>query len=234
MAGLFVNAAETPLAVELNGIVNFSGCNCAFFVFNQPGSVLQNFMLAQGESRFGIKLLAVDATSGCVQIDNCGQMQSLRICSAPDLIPSPVSGIGDSTAKPFVAGGGNSGSSSIGNSDSAASPDPATMPGNPGFGTIPRNDNNSNNANPNQNSSQNSVANSAGAAPSIAFKDQSSAQWYQDAAAIEDSRQETVQQVLSGEMTPWPRTPLTPPGTPSQLIGDDTLFANHIPGFYQH
>jgi hypothetical protein len=54
---LLISAAETPLVVGLNGIVNFSGFNCAFFVLNQPGSsALRNFMLAQGESRFGIKL----------------------------------------------------------------------------------------------------------------------------------------------------------------------------------
>jgi hypothetical protein len=231
MSAFFINAAEAPLAVELNGIVNFSGFDCAFFVLDQPGSsALRSFMLTQGESRFGIKLLAMDATSGCVQIVNCGQKQSLRICSAPDLTSSSVSGTAGYPAKSF-ARNANNGSNSIGNSDSDTSVNPATIPGNPGFGTIPKNDNNANSS-PSRNSSQNSVVNSAGADPATAFKDESNTQWYQDSVSIEESRQETAQQVLSGEMTPWPRTPLTPPGTPGNLIGAEAFFSNHIPGFH--
>jgi hypothetical protein len=232
MVVLSINAVQIPLAMELNGIVNFSGFNCAFFVLNQPGSSApRNFMLAQGESRFGIKLLAVDAVAGRVQIENCGQKQSLRICSAPDLTPSPVLGIMDSPAKSFTRSA-NNGSNSIGNSDSDTSVNPATIPGNPGFGTIPKNA--SAQPNPTQNISSTSTADSHGADMAVALQDQANADWYQDAAIMEQERKETAQQVLSGEMTPFPLTPLTPPGTPSQLIGDDAIYADHIPGFYQH
>jgi hypothetical protein len=49
---------------------------------------------------------------------------------------------------------------------------------------------------------------------------------------IEENRQNTVQDVLSGQMTPWPLTPLTPAGTPANLISNDGLFANHMPNPY--
>jgi hypothetical protein len=230
MSAFFINAAEVPLAVELNGIVNFSGFDCAFFVLDQPGSsALRSFMLTQGESRFGIKLLAMDATSGCVQIVNCGQKQSLRICSAPDLTLSSVSGAADYPAKSFVSV--NGGINSFGDSDSDVSVDPATIPGNPGFGTIPKSA--SAQSSPTPNSSSASTTDSRGTDPAVTFQDQANADWYQDAAIMEQERRETAQQVLSGEMTPFPLTPLTPPGTPSQLIGDDAIYADHIPGFYK-
>lgn len=230
------NAIETPLAVEVNGIATLSVFNCAIFVNDQPmSSVPRSFMLVEGESRFGIKLVAVDAATGCVQIENCGQKQSLHIRTAPDLTTSFVSGTAGTAgyaAKSFVRGG-NGANSSIENSDSDdGSIDTATIPGNPGYGTIPLSANTANNTNPGQNSSQSSAPYSNGVDPATAFKDQANAGWYQDSVAIEESRNETAQQVLAGEMTPWPRTPLTPPGTPSSLIGAETFFSNHIPGFH--
>jgi hypothetical protein len=47
---------------------------------------------------------------------------------------------------------------------------------------------------------------------------------------IEQSRASTTQEVLAGDMTPWPRTPLTPPGTHANLVGQEVFFSNHMPG----
>jgi hypothetical protein len=48
--------------------------------------------------------------------------------------------------------------------------------------------------------------------------------WYAEAQKIEKTRQETAQRVMAGEWPPEPLTPLTPPGTPAQLIGADSVF----------
>ena len=62
---------------------------------------------------------------------------------------------------------------------------------------------------------------------------QSQADWYQRSAMIERQRQLTAQEVAAGTMLPWPRTPLTPHGIPAQLVSDEVMYANHIPGFMQ-
>jgi hypothetical protein len=187
--------------------------------------------LAEGESRFGIKLLAVNAVSGCVQIENCGWKQALHIGSTPGLAPASVA-VADDYPPGSAAHGGNGFAGNSGSNSSIGGG--ATATGNPtGSGLT----GNGSSSNPNQNSAsgQNSVvnSNSNGADPATALKDQANTEWYQESAGIEQSRRETVQQVLAGDMTPWPRTPLTPPGTPSQLVDNETLFANHMPGFYQ-
>ena len=228
MTGLWVDAASPvvsgasnpPRAVELIGMAAILGDNRAIFVFNQPmPSSPRSFMLVEGESRFGIRLLAVDAASGCVRIENGGRKQSLRICTAPTLL-SDSSGRGDLADDEMKAG-------------------------NPGWGTLPETGNgstaNGNRSSSNQNSNsgsnsapgQSPVSNSNGVDPATAPKDQSNAEWYQESLSIEQSRLETAQSVLAGEMTPWPRTPLTPAGTPANLISGETFFSNHIPGFVQ-
>jgi hypothetical protein len=116
--------------------------------------------------------------------------------------------------------------------------DDETLAGNPGWGTLPRIGNNSTSnqnstSDPNSPSGQSSAPNANGVDPVIALKDQSNNGWYQESASIEQNRLETAQSVLAGEMTPWPRTPLTPAGTPANLIAGETFFANHIPGFVQ-
>ena len=168
----------------------------------------------------------MDAASGCVRIENGGRKQSLRICTAPTLL-SDSSGRGDLADDEMKAG-------------------------NPGWGTLPETGNgstangnssssNGNRSSSNQNSNsgsnsapgQSPAPNSNGVDPAAALKDQSSAEWYQESVSIEQSRLETAQSVLAGEMTPWPRTPLTPAGTPANLIAGETFFSNHIPGFVQ-
>ena len=71
---------------------------------------------------------------------------------------------------------------------------------------------------------------SNGSVPAVAVQDQSSQEWYVESMVIEQSRASTTQEVLAGDMTPWPRTPLTPPGTPANLVGQEVFFSNHMPG----
>jgi hypothetical protein len=218
------NTTEAPLAVELNGVISFFGVRHAFFVLHQPGSAPCSFMLAEGETRFGIKLLAVEGTLNHVQIENSGQKQTLRICSTPAL--SSASGMAGPGETIFARGAnGPGGSSGV---DGAV--DENVMAGNPGWGTLAASSNSSD-SEQNSNPDQNSAANPNGPDPATTLKAQSNTDWYQESAGIEVSRKETAQQVLAGEMTPWPLTPLTPAGTPRQLIATDGIFANHMPGF---
>jgi hypothetical protein len=231
-----LRASNPPLAVELTGLTTILGDNRAIFVFNQtmPPSP-RSFMLVEGESRFGIKLLAVDTASGCVQIENGGQKQALRICSTPTLLSQPSNrGAAGCQTKSFD----RDGNGFAGNSGPGGPVDDETMAGNPGWGTLPRIGNGSTssqnfNSDPVSAPGQNPAPNWNDVDPATPLKDQSHTEWYQESASIEQSRLETAQSVLAGEMTPWPRTPLTPAGTPPNLIAGETFFSNHIPGFVQ-
>jgi hypothetical protein len=100
---------------------------------------------------------------------------------------------------------------------------------------------NSSHPNPNSSSDQNTDpgqspagnSNPDGLDSAIALKDQSETEWYQESVSIEQSWIQTAQSVLVGDMTPWPRTPLTPAGTPGDLVGEETFFSSHTPGFKQ-
>lgn len=207
-------SAVTLVPVELNGIVSFFGVRQAFFALDQGSG--DNFALAVGESKYGVKLLAIDTTVNLVQIENGGQRQSLRICAAPNLtgLTGPLS------------------SSAAGGPDEAGNVDlekiDPRLPGNPGFGTLPPL---AAGAAP---KSQPSPADVNGANPAARLKDQAGASWYQEAQSIEENRRNSAAQVLAGEMPPWPLTPLTPAGTPANLIGKDGLFGNHMPDFLTH
>ena len=230
------NTAAAPLAVELNGLCSILGDKRAFFVLNSSAATdahSYSFMLAEGESEGGIKLIAVDMAANCVRIENCGQTQSLRICGTPNLSlfpDSPTAGNADR----FLARGRDGPVGTPGADDLVAE----ITPGNPGWGTLPpvavgNSSSPKQNATASQSATPNpSVAgNSKGSDPVAMLKGQADNEWYQEAASIEQNRIDTASQVLAGEMTPWPRTPLTPTGTAGELVGNEVYFSNHIPGY---
>jgi hypothetical protein len=237
MGSLLARARENlaaPVPVELNGIANFFGVRQAFFILPQAGS--DNFALSPGETKNGIKLIAIDAVANLVQIENAGQRQSLRICRAPDLTASVVG------ASRWPAGHTLTDLFSTNNDDVI---DP-NQPGNPGFGTLPplagvaaaqakKSSADANGSNPvaDKAASQNekSPADGNGPNPAEQLKSHANEDWYQDSLSIEQSRQSTIQEVLAGQMTPWPLTPLTPAGTPANLISHDGMYANRRPDF---
>jgi len=213
--------------VELNGIACFFREKFAFFVILQPGQPASSgFTLAEGESQFGLKLLAVDAAAGRVEIEDHGGKKSLRLSSASNLGSSPAAGTagGAETSSERGANGSAGGSDNNGLADQYQ-----IMAGNPGWGTIPPVSNTSK-SDGNSAARQNG-GNANGADPVSALKDHASEGWYQESLSIEQSRAATAKEVLAGEMTPWPRTPLTPPGTPANLVGKETFFSSHIPGY---
>ncbi len=243
-------------AVELNGISCLDGENLACFLLYQPSATKpRTFMLAEGESKFGFKLLAVDAAGHQVLVEKCGVKKYVHINSTPDLIATetpetetvaPASGRvpapdgralanyfnSDETARiqagnpllsnAMVPGGGknsnngtdannagsNGGSANSGNQNSVA---------NPGTGG--------------QNTGGNSNSSASPSGTAAGQNSQVNEIWYQESLSIEQSRVMTADDVSSGRLSPFPRTPLTPAATPSQLVGDEVYFSDHIPGY---
>jgi hypothetical protein len=240
-----------PPSANLNGISCFFGEKCAFFIVIPIGQQHElNFMLAEGESRFGITLLSVDVAANSVQIDNRGTKQTLHICSTPDVSPAavrwtangPVGLGGGNVNGGEKTGAGNTGSD--GRTDGAnGGLNPGGIAGAAGHADGVGGDNNNNiggnvtggdgadggaDAAPHQSAEKN------GSDPATTLKDQAGEYWYRTSVSIEESRKADAQLILSGEEDPLPLTPLTPAGTPAGLIGSDALFANHLPGFYGH
>ncbi len=221
---------QVERSLELEGICDMLGHKNAVFVLTQPDvwTTPRSFTLAEGESQYGIKLLAVDMTSRHVRIEKDGLKQSLRLRSTVDLLPSMVSGAGG-TAK-FSAHG----------EDDTNNPFDDRLAGYPGYGSLPARSSSPNSAKdethdpasaPGSKPSNSNGSN--GVDPAIVLQDQSQTEWYQQSLNIEQERKETAQAVLAGEMTPWPRTPLTPPGTASALVDPKAFYSDHIPGYRQ-
>ena len=227
--------APTPAAVVLDGIMNLQGDKWAFFKVNFSGGVPDaEFMLAEGQARFGIQLVAINPQSRTAVIRNQDRTQTLSICQTPALLAGTVSGV------PAAAGSGDgfsaAGRVSASNEETlAAEASRFAHPVNAaGWGGKPNaatgnSGNNSTSANDSGTASTGSGANTA-ADGSNTTHERLYQWWVNDAQKIEQARMETAQRVLAGEWPPYPLTPLTPAGTPPQLIGPDSLFMEHGPG----
>ena len=238
-----------PPSANLNGISSFSGEKCAFFIIIPVGQQQElNFMLAEGESRFGITLLSVNVAANSVEIDNRGTKQTLHICSTPDVSLTAVRWM---TSQPAghvggnVKGGEEAGVGNTGSSGRADGSDGGLNPGGLAAGSPPAGASGDNNGSGNNvtggdvgdgsaDAAPHQSAEKNGSDPATALKDQADEYWYRTSASIEESRKADAQLILSGEEDPLPLTPLTPAGTSAGLIGSDALFANHLPGFYGH
>ncbi len=224
------NLGAAPLEVELNGLCNLLGDRRAVLVI-RPKAGAQNITLVEGESFGVITLIAVDMAAKRVLIDNDGQAETLRLCGTPSLSPfADASGKADR----FLARGLDGTVGSPGADGLVVE----TSPGNPGWGTLPMiASGNSVTKKPSPAASQPTApgAGDSGASPianpTDMAKSQADSEWYQESESIEQSRRETAAQVLAGEMEPWPRTPLTPAGTPPALVGAGMFFSNHIPRY---
>jgi hypothetical protein len=253
---LRVSAADS---VELNGFSCLGGEKLACFLLFQPSAAKpRTFMLAEGESKYGFKLLAVDTAGHQVLMEKCGVKKYVHINSTPELIATETpetEAVAEASAKVIAPDAGTM--SSYFNSDETA----RILAGNPLLpnglvsGAV-KNSNNGTDANsPGSNSggansgNQNGAANSgtggqnasatsgnpnSSASPSGAATDpnnQANELWYQESLSIEQSRVSTADDVASGKLSPFPRTPLTPAATPSQLISEEVYFSDHIPGY---
>ena len=224
--------SSPPEAVVLNGVVAISGDQRAFFQIPGPNpSSTQTFSLAEGQSANGIQLLSVNFQLESVMINNHGHVQNIHICNAPVLLAAANLGNSGPNAKPASAASARPGAgadSSPNNSgvsgDAVSNADAAGLHGGgtaaapnekgSGSGGSAADNGNSNSSSPASGNGSNS--NPADSHPYI--------WWYAEAQKIEKTRLETAARVMAGEWPPEPLTPLTPPGTPAQLIGATSVF----------
>jgi len=212
LAGLQPAAAYT---VQLNGIVGLFNPKMAMFVLgrgeNYPPT---SFMLAEGESQFGIRLLAVDVTGQRVQIECYNKKSYLNLCGTPNVTNAVAAPTGVTQTRQPVPG-----ELSVA-SYLASEAVQRIKEGNPLW--VP--------AAPAGRQNTGSGTDNAGTGTAVP-EDFTKELWYQDSLALERARAETVAEVLSGERSPYPLTPLTPPGTPGQLLNQDVIYSDHISGF---
>lgn len=213
-------------AIVLNGITTILGDRLALFkVTLAEGARPVSFMLAEGQSRYGLQLVAVDVRSGAATIHVADQTRVVSICGTPELpvIPpdtgafansiSGSAGTYDAFGRLIKSAAASGGGASAGGSD--------VYPGaNASAGKYPG-----------DGADSNSAANASGPSGSPSPANRHVYQWWvKEAQKIENARQETAQRVLAGEWEPYPLTPLTPAGTPAGLIGPKSLFVDHGPG----
>jgi hypothetical protein len=250
---LRVSAADS---VELNGFSCLGGEKLACFLLYQPSALKpRTFMLAEGESKYGFKLLAVDTAGQQALVEKCGVKKYVHINSTPELIATETpetEAVPETSSRPAAPDARTL--ASYFNSDETA----RIQAGNPLLPTavIPGTGKNFNNgtdaSNPGSNGGSANSGNQNGAASpgtggqiaagNLNFSASSSGTaagqnsqanelWYQESLSIEQSRVMTADDVASGKLSPFPRTPLTPAATPSQLVGDEVYYSDHIPGY---
>jgi hypothetical protein len=201
----------SPATVMLNGITTVLGDSRVFLQVSFSNSSPESISLVEGQTFQGIKLLAVDFLSTCIRIDNCGQIQTIKICDTPNL----TTAVGNNSSINANAADIQSGSEG---GDSAAPGSSVTPVVQSETGLTPEK------MPDNSNTSNTSSGNTTAANSHVYYW------WLQDAKDIEQTRIATAQSVLAGEMAPQPLTPLTPPLTPAGLIGPDSVYMEHGPG----
>jgi hypothetical protein len=213
-------AAETvPSNIILNGTMTILGDKRAFFkAAFADGAPPVDFMLAEGEGKFGLQLLAVDPQLKKVTVREQGFIRTLAICATPKLIAlqttngTTINWVIPAANEPAIAASANPGNNTNGvavnngvsggfakNPASAAGTDTGDSPNN---------------------------ASDPDPAPQTHLYQW----WVKEAEKIERARVETASRVMAGEWQPYPLTPLTPPGTPAPLISDGSAFMDHGPG----
>jgi len=223
----------------MNGIVMVPGDKRVLIKTHDATGSEINFMLAEGQSRNGIKLLSVDTKNNLAKFDNHGTLQVLKICPTPELtvaFASSQNRRGASSSSPSSAATGKmvprtSTSENLPN-EAAGAFSPGYIAGATGSGSASTI---SGGAPPAATTGAN-PANGSTAWVSSA-PDSSSAEkatwWYTGSQEIEQARSETAEAVRNGFLPAYPLTPLTPPGTPPELIGPEQAFFNHFTRQYR-
>ena len=246
-AGLVVQTAGTiaqeaqsvPSEIVLNGIMTSSDAKRAFFQVSFPGAPKAGFMLAEGEARYGVQLLAVDARLNAVKICNHGLVQTISICQTPELLWSAVkaSAAGAPGLAATSSRKNNRPAQTEDSSEEASASTPAPFAGMVAGSPGRINDGGSSNSGSNNDGSNNDstpstadAGNEHSNSSDFPSQDHRYQWWVQEAQKIEKARIETAQRVMTGEWQPYPLTPLTPPNTSPQLIGQSSVFMEHGPG----
>jgi hypothetical protein len=216
-----------PRMVELNGLVALGNEKLALLTLKTDGSDgPASFMLAEGQARNGVKLLHVDMTNRRAEVDQAGMRETIVISGQAKLVATVGGGTDGGTnglnrpVDPAVLAAYLNGDEV--DKIKAGAPVVAFFGGAAASGT--------GTASGNSSGAANGSSTSPGSGQSTAkTADHSNEVWYQESVNIEQARLATAQDVVAGNATPWPRTPLTPASTPAQLIGPETVFGNQIP-----
>jgi len=232
-----VEAAEnsgSTLPVILNGVTSIFGEPSALLQVTPAGQPTANILLDVGQQSYGVKLLAVNVSAASVRIENGGQIQTLKICSAPALDAAPANTATSADAASIVHSPAETMPRGLDGQIVSNVPLPnnltagAVLTGGDAVNasskssTAAGSDKVSNASN-----ADSAAANSTGSAGTDAPKTHVYYWWMADAQQIEQTRQATVQQVLAGELQPQPLTPLTPAGTSASLIADYSVYMEH-------
>jgi hypothetical protein len=225
LAGIVsVRAQSEPIDIILNGIIAIGDDHRAFFI-----AAGGNFSLTEGQSRYGIKLLTVKTSSGCVQIENRGQVQTIHIrgtpnvafdaASHPVIVKTSVVNADGSVQDIYVTNLPSNYAPLCANALGVAANETISSAANQTSATQTAVDDNA------------EVTNAKNSATDNSANGKQVYQWWmQEAQKIEQARMDTASRVMAGEWQPYPLTPLTPTGTSPALIGPDSVFMDHGPG----
>ena len=116
--------AQTPPAILVNGVISILGDRRVAFTTDPGTATAKDFMLAEGESRLGIRLVSVDIRSATAIFDNHGTRQKISICATPNLI-TPEAAVDLRPTEERVAAGRGSGSAAQSTAAAARQPERA-------------------------------------------------------------------------------------------------------------
>jgi hypothetical protein len=229
---------QTSPEIVLNGITTIFGDKRALFkvVDATPSHTSRSYFLSEGERSGEIELLAVDVKAGTIKVSDRGNVRLITICEAPTLLAGSNAVEENDVSVARYGGSGSSGSASVAvgaksatGSQSPVAGQTAASGGGNFSGNADKSANNSNggasagSANPASDSSDNSAVGDSSSSA------QGNPWWMKEAQKIEQARQETAQRVMDGKWQPYPLTPLTPPGTSSQLISSASVYFFYNP-----
>jgi hypothetical protein len=231
-----VQNLQTPPEVVLNGITTIFGDKRALFkvLDAPPAHTSRSYFLSEGERNGDVELLAVDVKAGTIKVIDQGIVQVITICKAPALLAISNKAMGSDASVESSGDRNNYGTASVastaksGNESQGEMPSPAAgQPASAGNAVKSASDSNGNS--PGNTGDRANDSSSSNASDTAASATQDNPWWMKEAQKIEQARQETAQRVMDGKWQPYPLTPLTPPGTPSQLISSASEYFFYNP-----
>lgn len=223
LASVYLAGAQTPPAIVVTGVISLLGDRRVVLKTDPGTAVEKDFMLAEGESRLGIRLVSVDIRLATATFDNQGVRQQISICATPNLV-TPEAAVESQPAAGSAAG--DLAISSTSSSSAVARPVEQAGLFQNGMLVGPGSRQPQAEATPGSAPSDSATASNSG--NSNQTGKQSDAWWYTGAQEMEAARLATAAAVRRGEAEPFPLTPLTPAGTPAELISAEQRYFNHF------
>jgi hypothetical protein len=242
----------------MNGIVTVLGDKRVIIRTHDASGAEMSYMLVEGQSRGGIKLLSVDTKNGVAKFDNHGALQVVRICSTPELTvaaaalknqvsapspahpaaavdrapaPAPTAASSAAGAEEFNPGYLPVAASGRNSPAASGGGTTDTTPGTGTAGTAATETTTVGMTTAGTGTANDSSAGTSTASDPLAWA--KNTWWYTGSQDIEQARTETADAVRNGALPAYPLTPLTPAATPADLIGPGQAFFNHFAPVYR-